>query len=100
MSKKKEVKSLSILEADIVVLSGDCECWMVTSEGCTTYDLLKSDQEEPDNKVILHTFDALSCREENVVIRSPSWDTDIIVIALCVLEEKERVMFDNGKWRQ
>ena len=46
-------------------------------------------------KVILHCQHALETTEGTIVIRSPSGDTDIIIIALALLESS-RVFFDNG----
>ena len=58
---------------------------------------LRSDQEEADTKVVLHTLEALSNNlQANVVLRSPSGDTDIMVIALDLISEKDRVKFDYG----
>ena len=95
--KNNIMKCLSILRASTIILSGDCQCEKITCEGCDEYEQLKSDQEEADTKVVLHAFDALSLSQnENVVIRSPSGDTDIFVIALSLIEEKSRVKFDYG----
>ena len=67
---------------------------------------LTSNQEEADTKVILHTIHALSETPSlKVVIRSPSADTDIFVIALGVINERNRVYLDysvgknrKGSW--
>ena len=48
-----------------------------------------SDQEEADTKVVLHAMRFLSeNKEESVCIRSPSGDTDILVIALGTIIER------------
>jgi len=70
-------------------------CYEVSSRGCFREDTLCSDQEEADTKVVLHTIDALS-RGGNVVIRSPSGDTDIFVIALGIVNDLPKVRFDYG----
>ena len=85
-----------MLNCDVVILSGDCQCIKVTTEGFSQCDQLKSDQEEADTKVVLHALHALSTSQSNVCIRSPSGDTDIFVIALGRMEEKDRVKFDYG----
>ena len=89
-------KCLSVLKSNVIYLSGDSICEKVTEESVSTYEILISDQEEADTKVVLHAMDALSTTESNVCIRSPSGDTDIIVIAIGNITEKDRVKIDSG----
>ena len=72
-------------------LSADQDCKKVTVSDCSDYMLL-SDQEEADTKVILHTLHTLSeNNERKVVKRSPFGDNDILVIALGIISQRERV---------
>ena len=90
-------KCLSIIKANSIIISGDYLCQKITLTECSDYDTLRSDQEEADTKVVLHTLEALSNNPQaNVVLRSPSGDTDIMVIALGLISEKDRVKFDYG----
>lgn len=59
---------------------------------------LSSDQEEADTKVILHTNHALNEISGQVILRSPSSDIDIIVLALALLDadKQQRVVYDYG----
>ena len=82
-----KIESFSILKAQTIILSGDGECKKITEIECCDYEILKSDHEEADTKVILHTVHALTDDNyRNVVLRSPSGDTDVLVIALGIIE--------------
>ena len=76
-------------------MSGDEFCEKITDESVTVYDDLISNQEEADTKVVLHTLEALRTTNGNVCIRSPSGDTDILVIAIGIISEKPRVLIDS-----
>ena len=90
-------KIMALLKTNWLYLSADQDCKQVTVSDCSDYDMLISDQEEADTKVVLHTLHALSENNETkVVIRSPSGDTDILVIALGIISQRERVYVDNG----
>ena len=94
--KENPIRCLNILKCNTVVLSGDGYCEIITPRTCDNCDALKSDQEEADTKVVLHALDIISSSMENVCIRSPSGDTDIFVIALGIIEERNRIKFDYG----
>lgn len=64
------------------------------------YDDLISNQEEADTTVVLHTLEALRTTDGNVCIRSPSGDTDILVIAIGIITERPRVLIDSGNGDQ
>ena len=56
-----------------------------------------SDQEEADTKVFLHTYKILKeTNNDYVVIRSHSWDRDILVLGVSLLPEGGRIFLDNG----
>ena len=94
---------MALLKWNVVVLSGDNYWDIVSSSQCQPCDELLSDQEEADTKVVLHAMRFLSeNKEESVCIRSPSRDIDILVIALGMIIERSRVVFDygNGTYRK
>ena len=76
-------------------MSGDEYCRKVTQENVTNVESLVSNQEEADTKVVLHALDALK-NDGNFCIRSPSGDTDILVIAIALLNQNSRVFVDTG----
>ena len=73
----------------MIFLSGDNECHTVTAASSIETIWLKSNQEEADTKVILHNLHVLRNSELSVVLRSPSGDTDIMVLALGIITEHE-----------
>ena len=76
-------------------MSGDEYCEKVTLSEVTQREDLVSDHEEADTKVVLHAMDALK-DDGNVCIRSPSGDTDILVIAIGLIRANPRVLVDSG----
>lgn len=93
--KANAKKCLDILNCNAIIMSGDEYCEKVTIENVLNVENLVSNQEEADTKVVLHAMDALEC-EGNVCIRSPSGDTDILVIAVGLLAGNSRVLIDTG----
>lgn len=94
--KENPQKCLGLLGCNVITLSSDTYCVTVTANGNVHNDDLKSDQEEADTKVVLHALDILASSPGNVCIRSPSGDTDILVVALGVIVERSRVKLDYG----
>ena len=95
--KINPVQCLALLKCNVVVLSGDNYCDIVSSSQCQPCDELVSNQEEADTKVVLHAMRFLSeNKKESVCIRSSSGDADIFVIALGT---RSRVVFDYGNSR-
>ena len=87
-----------MLRCDELVLSREGECNLLTHIEEKTYDQLLSTQEEADTKIIAHAVEILHQDTENkVVIRSPSGDTDVLVVSAALLYNcKEHVVIDNG----
>ena len=87
-----------MLRCDELVLWREGECKLLTNIGEKTYDQLLSTQEEADTKIIAHEVKTLRQDTENkVVIRSPSGDTDILVLSAALpYNFKEQVVIDNG----
>ena len=94
---KHRSKSLQTIRASRILLSKDGECTEVTMSSVSTNEVLCSNQEEADTKVILHTLNAIGqSPNSRVHLRFPSADTDIIVIALAMLPHPDRVYYDSG----
>ena len=93
---------ISLLMTESIVLSGDDESYTVSCDSVIQNDDLKSNQEEADTKVILHAIHAIKNSSHKVVLRSPSGDTDIIILALALINEQHMVYMDywNGKRRK
>ena len=64
----------------------------------TAEESLKSNHEEADTKLILHCYKILKSSETSVVVlRSPSGDTDIVVLSVALLYGFcNRVIIDDG----
>ena len=79
---------LQTLRSDNLVLSSGNSC-VVASRVAVTEDLnLSGDQEEADTNIILHCANVLHRNYgENVRIWFPSGDTDIVVLAVGLLQE-------------
>ena len=100
--EKEKEEVLEMLRCTQLVLSREGSCKMLTSTSSDTYDPLFSTQEEADTKVIAHATEFLNQDASNrVVMRSPSGDTDIIVLCVALLT-KDKVVIDNssGKARK
>ena len=87
------------LQADVIFLSNDNLTHRLTANLVEEHDDLRSNQEEADTKVILHVHHALNnVMEGKVILRNPSGDTDILVLALGLLSTKcqSRVFYNVG----
>ena len=75
--------AIPLLKTDVIVLSGDNECYTVTSGLVTANYELKCNQEEADTKVILHAIQIIQCIPFKLIIRNPSGDADIMILNDC-----------------
>ena len=93
---------ISLLMTESIVLSGDDESYTISCDSVIQNDDLKSNQEEADTKVILQAIYAIKNSSHKVVLHSPSGDTDIIILALPLINEQHMVYMDygNGKRRK
>ena len=96
--KNEREEVLEMLRCDELVLSREGECKLLAHIKEKTYDQLFGTQEEAGTKIIAHAVEILHQDTENkVVIRSPSGDTDILVVSAALLYNfKEHVVIDNG----
>ena len=67
-----------------------------------TFGNLLSNHEEADTKIIAHAMQFLEENENHgVIIRSPSGDTDILVLTVSVLySHKTRILLDNSSGKE
>ena len=91
-----KTRCLKIVRANMIVLSRDGGCDEVTSSEVRRLNRLSSNQEEADTKVVLHTLDALDKHDSKFHLRSPSADTDILVLCIALIQTPERVYYDSG----
>ena len=96
--EEKRIKVMNILRTNKLVLAGDEYCKAITVATVEDFTTIVSNQEEADTKVVLHSHQALQESESNqILLRSPSGDTDILVLVLSILHEfKDRIVIDNG----
>ena len=75
----------------------DGECTEISLSSVNVNRDLSSNQEEADTKVILHALNVLHESQQcKIHLRSPSGDTDILVIALGMIPYPERIYYDSG----
>ena len=91
---------ISFLMTESIVLSGDNESYTVSCDSVIQNDDLKSNQEEADTKIILQAIHAIKNSSHKVVPRSPSGDTDIIILALALINEQHMVHMDYGNGKR
>ena len=79
-------------------MSLDKKCKVITRVSSVDDNSLVSNQEEANTKVILHAKQCLTDSSiTQVVIRSPSGDTDIYILIVALLSDfKDRIIFDDN----
>ena len=89
-------KVSEILDTHLILLSGSDECYEVTADTVIESNL-KSNQEEADTKVVLHSMAILESTDLDIVLKSPSGDTDILILLLGhIKQERSRIFYDCG----
>ena len=87
----------SKLKCNEVYLSSEGFCKRVTPLELHEVDILKSNQEEADTRLILQAWHVLTSTTMYVNIQSPSGDTDVIILTISLLlEYKNRCFLDSG----
>ena len=84
------------LVTEMIFLSGDTECFCITNRFCDSHPALVSNQEEADMKVILHSMNVIKKSELGVVLRSLSGDIVITALAVALIDDRNRVLYDYG----
>ena len=98
--ESNKVKVLNLLRTNELFLSMENNCRLLTHSSSEDVSELQSNQEEADTRVVLHAMHALSHggNIQSVVIRSPSGDTDIVVLTIAhLMDFKEKVYLDSGR---
>ena len=74
------------------------KCIAISGLSTSIKKSLTNNQEEADNKLILHSHRTLKSNETSVIIpSSPSGDTDIVVPTVALIYEfRNRVLIDDG----
>ena len=74
----------------------------VDASQVTTLDELSSNQEEAYTKVILHFRHVINTTEGSIILRSPSGNTDIMIIAISLFVRSKHALVDyeNDKIRE
>ena len=95
---ENRTKIFNLLRTTKMYLSSHNQCLSVSLTDVIEEHTLNSDQEEADTKVVLHCLHALQSSDSNdIIVRSPSGDTDIIVLLISLITENtERVFIDSG----
>ena len=75
-------KVLNMLRTKELFLSREGYCHLLTLSSTQDYEALISNQEEADTRLILHPKHALDTGIDSILIRLPSGESDIIIIAL------------------
>ena len=88
----------NILRTNKIMISMNSKSISILRLSTSIEESLTSNQEEADNKVILHSHQILKSNETSVItLRSPSGDTDIVVLTIALLYEfRNRVLIDDG----
>ena len=85
------IKMLNSLKTNWIIMSMENSCRLLTLAAAESVHALETNQEEADTKVFLHTYKILKeTNSDYVVIRSHSWDTDILVLSVCLNFQKEQ----------
>ena len=78
------VKAIKLLQTEVIYIFRYQETICITELSATQVHELSSNQEEADTTVTLHSLRALATGS-SVILRSPSADTDIMVIAISLI---------------
>ena len=89
---------LTRLGCSEINLSAETSCISITQSSEARNESLISNQPEVDTRIMLYAAHALKDQDQRIAIWSPSGDTDIIVLAIALLDlQKERVTIIDGR---
>ena len=93
-----KVKPLDLVNCGELYFSTDNDCRRITRSLSVREESLVSDQEEADTKLVLHSLHALNeSPRKKVIIRSPSGDTDVLIILLSkMIGHQDKIYLDYG----
>ena len=90
-------KCLDLLQTSELCMPREGECISLKYSSSQQLVSLSSNQEEADTKVILHAVHTLNkYSSKHIIIRSPSGDTYVLVLAVSLTEEEGRPASDQG----
>ena len=102
--QRKKAAVLNTLQTTKIILSREDHCQSISLSSNDTFGNLLSNHEEADTKIMAHAMQFLEENENHrVIIRSPSGDTDTLVLTVSVLySHKARILLDkiSGKERK
>ena len=95
---ENKVKALDVVNCGELYFSTDNDCHRITLSLSVREESLVSNQEEADTKLVLHSLHALNeSPRKKVIVRSPSGDTDVLVILLSkVISHQDKIYLDYG----
>ena len=96
---ENKVKALDLVNCGELYFSTDNDCRRITRSLSVREESLVSNQEEADTKLVLHSLHALneSPRKKEIFVRSPSGDTDVLVILLSkMIAHQDKIYLDYG----
>ena len=95
---EKRVKFLTMIKTNELILSTKGNCEVLTHSKVDIISDLVNEFEEADSRVITHAQHVLNTNSQlTVKIRSPSGDTDIVILAVSlIVEGKECVYLESG----
>ena len=89
--EEKKAKVLNLLKTSQLIIAKEDMCRSITLSCTEELNCLASNQEEAATKVILHCSKAvLENQDTHVILRSPSGDTDILVLAVSLLANEKQ----------
>ena len=89
-------RALVTLQTAVIYFSKENSCVRVNASQVTTMDELSSNQGEADTKVISYSAHAINTTEGSIILRSTSGDTEIMILAINVIDTSKRVLVDHG----
>ena len=95
---ENKVKALDLVNCGELYFSTDNDCRRITQSLSVREESLVSNQEEADTKLVLHSLHALNeSPRKKVIVRSPSGDTDVLVILLSkMIGHQDKIYLDYG----
>ena len=88
-------QGLVILQSVIYFPTDDSRV-RVNASQVTIVDELSLNQEEADNKVILHSAYAIKTTEDSINLWSLSGEADVMIIVISLIDTSKRVLVDYG----
>ena len=89
---------MNYLNINQFIFSKQNLCKSIALSAVRIVEVFLSNQVEVDKRVTLHSYHELTpCQHSNVLLRSPSGDTDIFLLLVWLLSDfKERLELNNG----